>query len=71
MSLFTVILQFSQQDRAALARLVVAAERQATAEERQAVAFEALITKLNEDDVPEAVTVDWKLGPVREQPNPS
>ena len=68
MPIFTVVLQLSRTEREVLTRLAVAAERQAGAEERQAVAFEALIAKLNEDPPPATELVEFTIGPVREQP---
>jgi len=66
MSLFTVVLQVSRQEREILARLLVLEERQAVAEERAAVALESIAAKIVEEteDVP---VQTFRLGPVREQ----
>lgn len=63
MALFriNVELQLSRETREGLMRLVRAGERQATA-------LEAILAKLNEDDSPEATTVEFNVGPIREQP---
>jgi len=63
MALFriNVDLHLYRETREGLMRLVQATERQATA-------LEAILAKLNEDDSPEAVTVEFNVGPVREQP---